>query len=213
MRSSGSLLKRTMRAEETPPVAAKAAPDLRETVGRSTVVHGVLVQLSGLGILILGDSGIGKTACGLDLVSRGGVWIADDVVVLERREEALYGRGHGRIRHWIAIRERGILEARDLLGGGAIAEETQVQLLVRFIRHGRVEGPVRGGERPLLVEIEGISLPCRRLAVGGGAGQMADEVVRFVEACLVWRKRGFTTEGAADEADARSDHYGTVRFR
>ncbi|HUV06259.1 MAG TPA: hypothetical protein VMX75_00940, partial [Spirochaetia bacterium] len=57
-----------MSTDETTPAEVKDALVCREKVGRKIVVHGVLVQASGLGVLIMGDSGVGKTACGLDLV-------------------------------------------------------------------------------------------------------------------------------------------------
>jgi serine kinase of HPr protein (carbohydrate metabolism regulator) len=185
----------------------------REKVGRRIVVHGVLVQASGLGVLIMGDSGIGKTACGLDLVARGALWIADDAVVLEGKGDALYGRGHERTKKLIAVRGRGILEDRALLRTEALCEETQVHLIIQFIRYSPKEGAVRGGESRSFLEIAGIPLPCRRVAAGGGSGPMADEVIRFVNEFLVWEKRGYPAEVTDDEADARGNHYGTVRFR
>jgi len=213
MISSGSSLKRMMSADETTPVEAKDALIYREKGGRRIVVHGVLVQASGLGVLIMGDSGIGKTACGLDLTARGGLWIADDAVVLERRGDALYGRGHEKTKKWIAVRGRGILEARALLRSEALLDETQVHLIIQFIRYSPEQGVVRGGESRSFLEIAGIPLSCWRVAAGGGSRQMADEVIRFVNQCLVWERRGSTSEGTDDEADARGNHYGTVRFR
>ncbi|OHE25422.1 MAG: hypothetical protein A3J94_02765 [Syntrophus sp. RIFOXYC2_FULL_54_9] len=211
--SSGSSLKRMMNVDETTQVEAKDAPVCRAEKGRTIVVHGVLVQTSGLGVLMMGDSGIGKTACGLELVARGGLWIADDAVVLERRGDALYGRGHERTKKLIAVRGRGILEARFLLKAETLLEETQVHLIIQLIRYSPEQGVVRGGENRSFLEIAGIPISCRRVAAGGGSAQMADEVSGFVNQCLVWEKRGSTEEGNDDEADARGNHYGTVRFR
>ena len=118
---------------------------LREKGGRQIMLHGVLIQLSGQGILITGDSGIGKTACSLELVNRGGCWIADDAVILEGRGDLLYGRGHHRTRKWIAVRGRGILDARDLLGAEAVREETRVDVIIRFVRDSGKDGTVRAG--------------------------------------------------------------------
>jgi len=183
MISSGSSLKRMMSADETTPIDVKDASACRENVGRRIVVHGVLVQTSGIGVLIMGDSGIGKTTCGLDLVARGSLWIADDAVVLEGRGDALYGRGHERTKNLIAVRGRGILEVRALLGTGALCEETQVHLMIRFIRRFNEKGAV-GGESRSFLEIAGVPLSCRRVVAGGGARQMADEVMRFVNESL-----------------------------
>jgi serine kinase of HPr protein (carbohydrate metabolism regulator) len=202
-----------MSADETTPVEVKDALVRREKGGLSIVVHGVLVRASGLGVLIMGDSGIGKTDCGLDLIARGGLWIADDAVVLERRGDALYGRGHERTKKLIAVRGRGILEARTLLRTEALLEETQVHLIIQFIRYSPEEDVVRGCESRSFLEIAGIPLSCRRVAAGGGSRQMADEVIRFVNQFLVWERCGYTAGGTDDEADTRGNHYGTIRFR
>lgn len=185
----------------------------REKVGRRIVVHGVLVQVSGIGVLMMGDSGIGKTDCGLDLVARGGLWIADDVVVLEARSGSLSGRGHERTKGLIAIRGRGILEARSLLGKGALCDQTQVHLIIQFVRYFRREGVDPGNERRSFLEIAGIPLPCRRVAIDGGSRWMADEVIGLVNEYIVWEKPGYPAGFTDDKADARGDHYGAVRFR
>jgi serine kinase of HPr protein (carbohydrate metabolism regulator) len=213
MISSGSSLKRMRSADETTPVAVKDAAVRPEKGGRTIVVHGVLVQTSGLGVLMMGDSGTGKTACGLDLIDRGSLWIADDAVVLERRGDALYGRGHERTKKLIAVRGRGILDARSLLRAETLLEETQVHVIIQFIRCSPEQGAVRGGASRSFLEIAGIPLYCRRVAAGGGSGRMADEVIGIVNQSLAREKRGPAENGDDDEADACGNHYGTVRFR
>ncbi len=154
---------------------------LREKGGRRIMLHGVLIQLSGRGILIIGDSGVGKTTCSLELVNRGGFWIADDAVILEARGDLLYGRGHRRTRQWIAVRGRGILDASDLLGAGAVREETQVDVIIRFVKDSDKDGTVGGDRDDSILEIAGIPLLCRRLETGAGPRQMADQVMNAVE--------------------------------
>jgi HPr kinase/phosphorylase len=212
MISSGLSHKRMMSVDATTSVEAKDAPVQRAKTGRTIVVHGVLVQTSGLGVLMTGDSGIGKTACGLDLVARGCLWIADDAVVLERRGDALYGRGHERTKKLIAVRGRGILDVRSLLKAELLLDETRVHFIIQFIRHLPEQGVGRDGESSLFLEIAGVPLSCRRVAAGGGSAQMADEVIGFVNQCLIGQKRGSTEKGN-EEADASGNHYGTVRFR
>jgi HPr kinase/phosphorylase len=157
---------------------------LREKGGRQIMCHGVLIQLSGQGILITGDSGIGKTACSLELVGRGGYWIADDAVILEGRGNHLYGRGHRRTRKWIAVRGRGILDARDLLGAETIRGETRVDVMIRFVRGSGKEGTVRGEGDGSIVDIVGVPLPCRRLEAGDGPRRMSDQVMNAIDGLL-----------------------------
>jgi serine kinase of HPr protein (carbohydrate metabolism regulator) len=201
-----------MSVDATTSVEAKDAPVQCAKTGRTIVVHGVLVQASGLGVLMTGDSGIGKTACGLDLVTRGCLWIADDAVILERRGDALYGRGHERTKKLIAVRGRGILDVRSLLKAEVLLDETRVHLIIQFIRHLPEQGVGRDSESALFLEIAGVPLSCRRVAAGGGSTQMADEVIGFVNQCLIGQKRGSTEKGN-EEADASGNHYGTIRFR
>jgi hypothetical protein len=157
---------------------------LREKGGRRIMCHGVLIQLSGQGILITGDSGIGKTACSLELASRGGYWIADDAVILEGRGDHLYGRGHRRTKKWIAVRGRGILDARDLLGAQTIRKETRVDVMIRFVGGSSKEGTVRGEGDGSMLDIVGVPLLCRRLEAGDGPRRMSDQVMNAIDGLL-----------------------------
>lgn len=158
---------------------------LREKGGRQIMLHGVLTRLSGQGILITGDSGIGKTACSLELVKRGGCWIADDAVILKGRGDLLFGRGHHRTRKWIAVRGRGILDARDLLGAEAVRDETRVNVIIRFVRDSCRDSAVRADEGRSIIEVVGVPVLCRRLEAGDGPRQMADQVMNAVDELLL----------------------------
>ena len=159
---------------------------LREKGGRQIMLHGVLIRLSGLGILITGDSGIGKTACSLELINRGSYWVADDAVILERKEEVLYGRGHQRTRTLIAVRDRGILDVHELLGAEAIRKETQVNVIIRFVRQSGKEG-IAGGddEERSIHEIMGLPVLSRRLEAGDDPRRMSDQVMTAVDELLL----------------------------
>ena len=157
---------------------------LKEKGGRQIMLHGVLIQSEGQGILITGDSGAGKTACSLELVKRGAYWIADDAVILTGRGDLLFGRGHHRTRKLIAVRGRGILHARELLGAGAVRGETRVNAIIRFVKDSGSDGMGRGDESRSTLEIMGIPLLCHRLEAGGGPRQMADQVMKAVDEIL-----------------------------
>jgi len=150
---------------------------IEERCGRRRMVHGVLVRVAGLGVLIRGESGIGKTACGLRLVECGHLWIADDAVVLEGRGKVLYGRGHEKTRKWIAPRDRGIVRAELLIGARALCEETRVDLIVDFVRESAKGKAVEVGEGQSVCTMVGVALPCRRIVTGGDPGRMAGQVI------------------------------------
>lgn len=150
---------------------------LREMGERRVMVHGVLVRVLGRGVLLMGESGIGKTASALSLMHSGNRWVADDAVILEGRGDALYGRGHERTRDWIAVRGRGILRAEGLLGGERLLGQTRVDVIIRLIRaSGRDEDAGRDVSR----EFAGVSIPCRDLATDVDPRRMADRLLNCV---------------------------------
>ena len=117
-------------------------------------IHGALVSVRGVGVLLLGSSGAGKSECALELISRGHRLVADDVVELHVSESgALLGRSPERIRHHLEIRGLGILYVPDLYGPDRVLDETGVDLVCRIERwraldpghHGR---GVRAGTIP-----------------------------------------------------------------
>ncbi len=98
-------------------------------------VHGVLVEVFGVGTLIVGDAGIGKSECALELVHRGHRLVADDVVVVRRvRHSHLVGRAHDRLRHFLELRGVGIIDVRSHFGMTATLPEAPVELVIQLER-------------------------------------------------------------------------------
>ena len=135
---------------------------LEEKLAASTSIHGVLIDVFGVGVLILGKSGIGKSECALDLILRGHRLVADDMVHIQRRSPgSLLGSGFEVIRHHMEIRGLGIIDIRSLFGVEAIREQKKVELVIELMewdtsqeydRLGFEEEKyaVLGGELPLL---------------------------------------------------------------
>lgn len=95
-------------------------------------VHGVLVDVSGVGVLITGKSGIGKSECALDLIERGYRLVADDVVQIRRRGEDLVGQASELIQHLIEIRGLGVLNIAELYGVAATRDHKRIELHVEL---------------------------------------------------------------------------------
>jgi HPr kinase/phosphorylase len=107
---------------------------LEDKLAPRTTVHGVLVQVFGLGVLIVGKSGVGKSEAALDLVSRGHQLVADDVVeVAEVSPLALRGRCPDVVQHHMEIRGLGIINVRELFGTLATLDQQQIDLAVELI--------------------------------------------------------------------------------
>jgi len=129
--------------------------------------HGVYMDIFGLGILITGASGIGKSEIGLELISRGHRLIADDMVEFSReRQNVVVGRSPDSLRYHMEIRGLGILNIRDLYGAAAITDAKRLSLVVELVPwdHVAPEDRVLGGESEadiLEVAIPRIPIPIR----------------------------------------------------
>src|SRR5437764_38810 len=107
---------------------------LQEALTASTSVHGVLIDVIGVGVLILGKSGIGKSELALDLVTRGHRLVADDIVDLKKKQGgSVYGSGSEIIKHHMEIRGIGIINIKDLFGVSAVRERKKVEMVVELV--------------------------------------------------------------------------------
>jgi len=98
-------------------------------------VHGVLVDVFSLGTLILGDAGIGKSECALELVYRGHRLVADDIVVIRRNHAlGLVGTSHDMLEHYLELRGVGIIDVRNHFGMTATSPSIPVSLVIRLMK-------------------------------------------------------------------------------
>ncbi len=142
-------------------------------------MHGALVDVLGVGVLLRGDSGIGKSETALELVTRGHKLVADDVVRLRIAPDGrLWGFGPEIIRHHVEIRGIGILDVPDLFGPDAVASESPVDLDCRLEFWKRDAHYERVGiERPS-VSLLGVSLPSLTLPVRPHMATLVEVAVR-----------------------------------
>jgi len=142
---------------------------MTEEGARETTVHGVLVDVYGIGVLLQGESGTGKSECALDLVTRGHRLVADDVVgVVREGDRILMGHGPSRIRHHMEIRGLGIINIRDLFGVAAIRYRKRIEL-VALLEPWRPEDEYdRLGLEEQTCPILGVEVPMLRIPVSAG---------------------------------------------
>ncbi|TPR22462.1 HPr kinase/phosphorylase [Apilactobacillus timberlakei] len=106
---------------------------LESNLAERKSMHGVLVDVYGLGVLMTGDSGVGKSETALELVKRGHRLIADDrVEVYQQDEQTLVGQAPHILRHLLEIRGIGIIDVMNLFGAGAVRSKTKVDLIVHL---------------------------------------------------------------------------------
>jgi HPr kinase/phosphorylase len=107
---------------------------LDDKLAPQTTMHGVLVEIYGIGVMLMGKSGIGKSELALDLVQRGHPLIADDIVTIRRRgADTLYGQGHTMTKHLLEIRGLGIVNVKDLFGVSAVREKKRIDLVTELV--------------------------------------------------------------------------------
>jgi HPr kinase/phosphorylase len=126
-------------------------------------IHGTLVEVHEVGVLLRGPSGIGKSECALELLTRGFRIVADDVIELELEAGRLVGRAPELIRHYLEIRGIGIVYLPELYGPGSVRDAVAIDLVCELLpwREGG-EWERVGLERPTQ-EIAGVVLPCYEL--------------------------------------------------
>ncbi len=107
---------------------------LADNLAEKTSAHGVLMDVAGIGVLLMGKSGIGKSECALELVMRGHRLVADDIVKIHKRHpDALIGSGAELIQYHMEIRGLGIINIKDLFGVGAVREQKVIELIIELV--------------------------------------------------------------------------------
>jgi HPr kinase/phosphorylase len=151
-------------------------------------MHGVLVDVNGVGVLITGPSGIGKSECALDLVERGHRLVADDVVDIRRRGEDLVGQASGLIRHLIEVRGLGILNIAELYGVAATRLHKRLELHVELEPWSHSRRYDRTGLQQDSIGILG--LPVRTMRVPVSPGRNTAGIVEVAARNLLLQLRG-----------------------
>ena len=156
-------------SERTSPLVAALIATLNTLLAPRITRHGVLVEVYGEGVLILGDSGVGKSETAIELVKRGHRLIADDAVEIKRvSKQTLVGSAPEIIRHYVELRGIGIIDVKRLFGIGAVKDTEKIDLVIN-LEHW-VQGKMydRFGLDDEKIEILGIEVPMLTIPVKPG---------------------------------------------
>ena len=142
---------------------------LEDRLAIREVIHGVLVDVLGLGVLIVGESGIGKSECALDLVTRGHRLVADDAVEVRRRAASIIiGSCPELTRHHMEVRGLGVINLRDLFGVASTRTSKRVELVVQLERWEPHREYDRLGLDDSFFDLLGLRIPVIRMPVAPG---------------------------------------------
>ena len=130
--------------------------------------HGVLMNINGQGVLLLGDSGIGKSETAIELLKRGHRLVADDAVEIRRVSTSLYGTAPEIIQHYMEIRGVGVVDVQQLFGMGAVQFDTEIDLVIQLEQwqDGKFYDRLGLGEETY--EMLGVKLPYMTIPVRPG---------------------------------------------
>ena len=126
-----------------------------EVLAPTQVMHGVLVDVFGIGILIVGKSGVGKSEIALDLVNRGHRLVADDSVIIKNINDKLIGKSPRNIRYYMEIRGLGIINVQQMFGPGAITPSKTIEIIAELSPWEQGKGYERIGTEDEYEEILG----------------------------------------------------------
>jgi HPr kinase/phosphorylase len=153
----------------TPTAIAKLSSILEDSLAERTMLHAVLLDVLGLGVLIAGESGIGKSECALDLIVRGHRLVADDTVEVRRRQETiLIGTCPELTRHHMELRGLGVIDIKELFGVASTRLSKRVELVVQLERWVPTREYERLGLDDVFFEILGLQVPLIRMPVAPG---------------------------------------------
>lgn len=155
--------------ESTSNVVASLVAYLNVELAPRITRHGVLVEVYGEGILLVGDSGVGKSETAIELIKRGHRLIADDAVEIRRvSSKSLVGQSPENIRHFIELRGIGIVNVARVFGVGAVKESESLDLVVQLEAWDPTKNYQRTGLESEYYEILGVNIPSTSIPVSPG---------------------------------------------
>ena len=154
--------------QETSAFTGVAIAFLSEVSAPRQATHGVMVDVFGVGVLITGESGVGKSECALELIKRGHQLVSDDVVDISRVGKTLYGEAPETVRDFMELRGIGIVDIKSIFGIGAVERRRTVDVVINLEvwQPGKDYARLESGERT--TDILGVKLPLIELPVRSG---------------------------------------------
>ncbi|MBR5225195.1 MAG: HPr(Ser) kinase/phosphatase [Clostridia bacterium] len=154
--------------DETSAFTGRAIAFLSEQLAPRETCHGVLVDIYGVGVLITGESGVGKSECALELIKRGHLLVADDVVDIARVGHRLRGEAPEIVRELMELRGVGLVNIKSIFGSGAVMRRKTIDMIIRLENWSLDKDYERLGNKDEKQNILGIELPLTVMPVRSG---------------------------------------------
>lgn len=184
------VLRSTMTTDE---VISRIILFLAQEFAPESNLHGTAVDVYGVGCLIVGKPGIGKSESALELVERGHRLVADDYVEIQRRENSIHAKTNHVLKHFIEIRGLGMIDLRSVFGVGSVRDFKRIGLVLELAEWSTVTEFDRLGLTTSFAEILGVRIPYLRIPVRPGRN-----IAIIIEvAALNWRLKELGVESAS----------------
>lgn len=189
--------------EITGTIGTKISDYISHALAEEITLHGVLVDVAGMGVLLTGASGIGKSEVALELVHRGHRLVADDSVIIRRSGEHLIGRSPDLIRHMLEIRGVGIINVERMFGSVAVRVNKSVDAVFELVDWEEGKTYERIGSENETQDVLGVSLP--KLQIPVKAGRNLFVVIEAAVAALRLKEMGYSAHEELEERLKKSN--------
>ncbi|MDF7638577.1 HPr(Ser) kinase/phosphatase [Lactobacillus sp. ESL0791] len=171
---------------------------LRERLAERVSIHGVMVEIKGMGVLLTGDSGVGKSETALGLIQRGHRLIADDRVdVYQRDDETVMGEAPKILKHLMEIRGVGIIDIMELFGVGAIKNRSSIRLVIKLVNWDSHANYDRLGFQESKREICNVELP--QITIPVKVGRNMEDIIEVAAMNFRAKRSGYDAAQTFDD--------------
>ena len=189
--------------EITGQIGAEISEYITNLLSEEITLHAVLVDVAGMGVLLTGVSGIGKSEVALELVHRGHRLVADDSVIIKKKNGVLIGRAPDLIRHMLEIRGVGIINVERMFGSVAVRVNKSVDAVFELVNWEEGQTYERLGSESETEEILGVALP--KLVIPVKAGRNLFVVIEAAVASLRLKEMGYSAPEELEERLKKSN--------
>ncbi|MDE7056314.1 MAG: HPr(Ser) kinase/phosphatase [Lactobacillus sp.] len=184
--------------ESTTYVSSILTDYLRERLAKRMSIHGVLVEIKGMGVLLTGASGVGKSETALGLVHRGHRLIPDDRVdAYQKDHDTVMGEAPKILRHLMEIRGIGIIDVMNLFGAGAVKNRTEIQLVIKLVNWDNNANYDRLGFNEDTREICNVSIP--QITIPVKVGRNIESIIEVAAMNFRAKKMGYDATKVFDD--------------